>query len=339
MSACLSRRDFVRRIAGVGAVVVLSGCASSSAPTTRPTSQPTKVRRIGYLFGGSSTVNSEPHFRERLRELGYVEHRDIVFESRTADNVNDRLPGLLSELIGLPVDVLVTQESPATLAATRATRTTPIVFIRVQDPVGQGMVASLARPGRNITGVAGFSAGPKGLELLQATVPGLKRIAVLLNANNPQVGTLSPVVQEAARVLGLELQAFSLRTSDELETALESIARSRPDALWVNASFTLARDLAQIPDFAAKHQLPLNCSTDAPFVRAGCLMAVGSNFPSQARRGAELVDRILKGAHPADLPVEVPTQLDVIVNLAAADRIGLTIPDSVLRQATEFVPR
>jgi putative ABC transport system substrate-binding protein len=239
-------------------------------------------------------------------------------------------------LIGLPVDVLVTQESPATLAATRATSTIPIVFIRVQDPVAQGIVASLPRPGGNVTGVAGFRAGPKGLELLRETVPGLKRIAVLLNANNPQVGTLSRDVQEAARGLGLELEAYGLHNADELDAALDIIARSRPDALWVQASFSLARDLHQIPDFAARLQLPVSCSTDAPFVR-DCLMAVGSNFPSQARRAAEMVDKILKGAQPADLPVEQPTQPDVIVNVSAAQRIGLTIPASVLRQATELV--
>jgi ABC-type uncharacterized transport system substrate-binding protein len=207
----------------------------------------------------------------------------------------------------------------------------------VQDPVAQGIVASLARPGGNVTGVAGFRAGPKGLELLKATVPGLKRIAVLLNANNPQVGTLSRDVQEAARALGLELEAFALHNSYELDVALDTIARSRPDALWVQASFSLARDLRQIPDFATRLQLPLNCSTDAPFVRQGCLMAVGSNFPTQARRAAEMVDKVLRGAHPADLPVEQPMQPDVILSVKAAARIGLTIPASVLSQATEII--
>ena len=318
--------------AGIG---LLGACEVASPLKTTPTAKP---RRIGFLAGGTAKTSEIEAFRQELRDLGYVEGRDVVIELRTADSVPERLPGLVSELIALPAEVLVSAGTLATRAAKQATSTIPIVFHRVSDPVAQGIVASLARPGGNLTGVtAAPSPGPKRLEILMAIVPGLKRIAVLWNANNPGAALQLRDAEDAARTLGLELQLFGVHNPDELDIALETIARSRPDALMVETAFNLFRELGQIPEFAAKMRLPAAYGTDAAFVQAGGLMGLGSNTASLARRAAHLVDKILKGADPADLPVELPTQLDFIVNLSAAERIGLTIPESVLRQATQFV--
>lgn len=335
MNARISRRVFVRRVAGACALGLLTGCA---APLAGP-QQSSKSRTIGYLAGSvSGLAESEPTFRQTLRDLGYVDGRDITIEVRTTGEVTERVSGLLSELIGIPVDVLVTQGTIQTLAAKQATKTIPIVFVRVTDPVAQGIVESLARPGRNMTGVsAAPSTGPKRLEILQAIVPGLRRVAVLWNANNSGSALQLRDTESAARTLGIELQIFGLRSPDELELVFETIARSRPDALLIESAFNQFRDVAQIPDFAAKMRLPQMYTTDAAFVKAGGLMALGPNQPSSVRIAAQLVDKILKGARPADLPVQMPTQIDFIVNLAAAERIGLTIPESVLRQATEVI--
>jgi putative ABC transport system substrate-binding protein len=330
----MRRRAFVRNVAGLAAIAMLSGCAGP-VPTT-PTE---KVRRIGYLTQGASAqmqTDSEP-FRQALRDLGYVEGRDIVIELRAAESATDRLPRLVSELVSLPVDIVVTQGTTPTLAAQRTTRTVPIVFIRVTDPVGQGIVATLARPGGNITGTAGARLGPKQLEHLKAAIPGLTRVAVLWFADNPGIGLQVRDTEDGARTLGLDLQPFGVHNADELDIVLESIARSRFDALLVVGALNVVRSFGQIPDFAAKIRLPQMYSTNPAFVRAGGLMFLSENFPSAARSSAQLVDKILKGADPANLPVELPTQLDFIVNLAAAERIGLTIPESVLRQATEVV--
>ena len=334
MSGPISRRDFVQLIGAVGAGAMLAGCAAPLATTPRAT----KARRIGYLGGGVSaqvTGDSET-FRQALRDLGYVDGADLVIELRAADTVLDRSPGLAAELLGLPVDILVTTGTPQALAAQAATSTIPVVFIRVADPVGQGIVASLARPGANVTGVSAASMGPKQLEMLRAVVPGLKRIAVLWNANNPGAVRLRDI-EDAAHALNLSLETFAIHNPEELNVALDKTARSRPDGLLVAPAFNIAFDRGQIPNFAASIRLPQIYSTDVPFVAAGGLMAVGSNFASEQRSAAGLVDKILRGANPAELPVELPTQIDFLINLSAAERIGLTIPESVLRQATQFV--
>ena len=340
MNAQISRRALVRRVAGLGALVLLSGCQAPSAPATQPTTRPTKIRRIGYVAGSArGAAESEPHFRQTLRDLGYVDGRDFDIELRTESDLA-RMPGLFSQLISLPADVLVVQGSPLALAAKQATTTIPVVFLRVTDPVAQGIVASLARPGANVTGVsASASLGPKQLEILVETVPGLRRVAMLSNPNNAGATLQLRDAQQAALTLGLDLQVFEVRTTDELDIALDAIARWRPDALQMGVGFGPVRDLVQIPNFAAKLRLPQIYTTDAAYVRTGGgLMALGSNQPSVARRAAQLVDKIFRGSKPGDLPVEIPTQLDFIVNLTAAQRIGLTIPASVLRQATEVVP-
>jgi putative ABC transport system substrate-binding protein len=271
-----------------------------------------------------------------LRELGYVEGKDIVTELRTADSVPDRIPGLVAELLSIPVDILVSQGTATTRAAKAATSTVPIVFVRVADPVQLGVVASLARPGGNVTGTAAATTGPKQLEILKETIPGLRRVAVLWHADNPGIGLMVRETEVGARSLGLELQVIGVRTTDELDAALETIARSHPDALLVVASLTVQRGFNQVPDFATKIRLPQMYSDSQQYVGAGAMMFVGGNLAAASRDSAALVDRIFKGAKPADLPVALPTQIDFIVNLATAARIGLAIPDSVLRQASEI---
>lgn len=328
MSVAVSRRVFVRGAAALGAMS-LSRCAT--------TIQAAKGRSIGYLNGGSlRTAESEP-FRAELRALGYIEGRDINIEVRTGESVPDRLPGLVSDLIGEPVDVLVTVGTLATLAAKEATRTVPIVFHRVTDPVALGIVASLARPGANVTGVAAGTSCPKQLELLKATLPDLRRVTVLWNANNPGAALQLREAEDAARTLQLDVNSFGVHSFDELDTALEAIARSRPGALLVGPAFNHARRPSQIPDFATPLRLPQMYGTDSGFVRAGGLMALGANTASLARSASHLVDKVLRGVSPTELPVELPTRWDFIVNIAASQRIGLVIPDDVLRLATEFV--
>jgi putative ABC transport system substrate-binding protein len=334
LSRLVSRRDFIRLIGTCGAAAAVAGCAAPSA-----TAGTTKLRRIGYLGGGvrAEVTTAGETFRQALRGLGYVDGEHIVIELRAADTVLDRVPGLAAELLSLPVDVLVTTGSPAALAARRATGTIPVVFMRASDPVGQGIVASLARPGANITGVSAVSVGPKQLEMLRTLVPGLKRVAVLWNANNPGAELQLREIQAAANELHLSLELFAIHNPEELTIALDTIALARPDGLLVAPAFNIAFDRSQIPTFAASLRLPQVYSTDVPFVAAGGLMAVGSNFAAEAGSAAVLVDKILRGARPADLPVQLPSQIDFLLNVSAAERIGLKIPDSVLRQATEVL--
>jgi len=336
----LSRRTFLGRVAGlggatVGAAAVFAGCSEQPA-AIRATA---KLRRIGYLGGGvaAEVTTASEVFRQALRDLGYVEGDRIVIELRAADTMLDRVPGLAAELLALPVDLLVTTGTPAAVAARRANSTTPVVFMRATDPVAQGIVASLARPGSNITGVSAASVGPKQLEMLRTVVPGLKRVAVLWNANNSGAELQLHDIQGAARELDLSLEPYAIHNLDELKVALDRIAAARPDGLLIAPAFNIAFDRSQIPNFAASLRLPQIYSTDVPFVAAGGLMAVGSNFAAEARSAALLVDKILRGARPADLPVQLPSQIDFVLNVSAATRIGLSIPESVLRLTTEVV--
>jgi len=280
-------------------------------------------------------------FRERLRELGHVEEGDISIVFKIADNVNvtERLAGYAAELVGMPVDVLVAVATNAQLAAKKATSTIPIVLVLSADPVGQGLVASFARPGGNITGVVTGSLFVTGkqVELLKETVPSLARLAVIGNATNGTMTLLLPGVEEAAHVMGVAVDAFPVPSRAELDGVLDRIAAQRFDALLVLPALSLVRTNDQIPAFANKAGLP-QIYADIEFARAGGLMHYGANFAAQHRTAADYVDKILKGARPADLPIEQPTQFDLVVNLAAAQELRLTIPDSVMRRATEFVP-
>jgi putative ABC transport system substrate-binding protein len=299
-----------------------------------------KLYRIAFL--GNSTAALEANlvgpFREGLRDLGYVEGRNIVVEYRWADGKYERLPQLVAEIVALKVDVIVTAGTPAALAVKRATATIPLVMVAVGDPVGTGLVASLARPGGNLTGLASISPDLEGkrLELLRAVLPKLSRVSFLGNPGNAYTAFSETRAREAAKVLHLKLQFFGVRAESEFDQAFDAIVKERPGALVVLADRVFLHNRARIVDFAARHRLPV-VYPYRELVEAGGLMCFGPNYADMHRRAATYVDKILKGAKPADLPVEQPTKFELIINLKTAKALGLTIPQSVLGRADEVM--
>jgi ABC-type uncharacterized transport system substrate-binding protein len=326
----ISRRAFLGTLA----------CGLLAAPRAAGAQQAGKVYRIGYLSGGSSTLtNLVDALRQGLRELGWVEGQNIVIEYRFAEGRLDRLPDLAAELVRLKVDVIVAAPSPPAAAAKKATATIPIVMIGAGDPVGQGLIASLARPGGNITGLAYFVGQEifgKQLALLKEAVPKVRRVAVLWN---PAVPTLAPAIGEvkvAARSLGLQLQLLEARGPNDFDGAFAAMTRERARALLVITDSMFSTHRARLADLAAKSRMPSAYTNRQP-VDAGGLMSYGPSFPDLWRRAAGYVDKILKGAKPADLPVEQPTKFDLVINLKTAKALGLTIPPSLLGRADEVI--
>ena len=311
------------------------------APAAGWAQQAGKVHRIGYLSSGSSAA--APHLseavRQGLRELGWVEGQNIVIESRFAEGRFDRLPDLAAELVRLKMDVIVAAPTPAALAAKNATRTIPIVMISIPDPVGQGLIASLARPGGNVTG-SSYSAGVeifgKLLELLREIVPKVRQVAVLSNPANPVQAFLIRDVKVAARSLGVQLQLLDARGPTEFDGAFAAMAKERVRALLVVADPAYTLHLTRLIDLAARSRLPAAYSQRG-FVDAGGLISYGPNLPDLWRRAATFVDKILKGAKPADLPVEQPTKFELVINLKTAKALGLTIPQSLLIRADQVI--
>ena len=300
-----------------------------------------KVYRIGYLSTAAPDVSTTVigAFREGLRERGWVEGRNLVIEYRWAQGKLDLLPELASELVRSDVDVLVAAPTPPATAASKATRTIPIVMIGVNDPVGLGLVSSLARPGGNVTGLS-YSVGHeiygKQLALLKEVAPKAKRVAVLWN---PDVTTLAPSMREvsvAARSLELQLQPLGARGPSEFESAFAAMARERAEGILVIVDPVFSFHRSQLADFAARSRLPA-AYTNRQAVEAGGLMSYGPSFPDLWRRAAGYVDRILKGAKPADLPVEQPTKFELVINLKTAKALGITIPQKVLARADELI--
>jgi len=309
-----------------------------AAPLAAEAQRAGKVHRIGYLSGGLSTYRIEA-FRQGLRELGWVEGQNIVIEYRYAEGRFDRLPDLAAELVRLKVDIIVAVATPASAAAKNATETIPIVGISLGDPVGTGLIASLARPGGNVTGVS-YSVGVetigKGLELLKEIVPNVRRVAILSNPGNPLHAPAVRDVKVAARSLGVQLQLLETRGPTEFDGAFAAMAKERVGGLFVVADTMFNLHRAQLVELAAKSRLPAAYGTrDA--VEAGGLMSYGPSLPDLFRRGATYVDKILKGAKPADLPVEQPTKFELVINLKTAKALGLTIPPSLLARADELI--
>ena len=278
--------------------------------------------------------------RRGLRELGYVEGQNIAIEWRWAHGRAERFPELTIELVELKVDVIVAASNPAVRAVQRVTRTTPIVMVFVADPVGNGFVASLARPGGNTTGLS-FQATDlvgKGLQLLKeaAAVPSHSRIAVLLDGNDRGRGDEMREAEVAARALGVMLRPLEARTSGDIDDAFATMTRERATAAIVQQSTMMFGHRARIIELAAKYHVPLMCPA-LEYVEAGCLISYGTNFPDLARRAATYVDKILKGAKPADLPVEQPTKFELAIKLKTAKALGLTIPQSVLGRADQVI--
>ena len=315
--------------------IIFSFCSPAVAQ------QPTKVPRIGYLTGASLSANSARHeaFRQGLRQLGYVEGKNIIIEWRSAEEKFDRLPTLAADLVRLKVDIIVTGGSSPTRAAKEATTTIPIVMAQDSDPVGNQFVASLARPGRNITGLSTLAPELNGkrLELLREIVPKLSRVAVLGTSTSPSAAQIFKEVQVAAEALGVTLQYLDVLSSKDIALAFQAATKGRADAVLIMVAGRVASsERTQIAERAVKSRLPAIYDRSG-FVEQGGLMTYGVNFYDLDRRAATYVDKILKGANPADLPVEQPTKFEFIINLKAAKQIDLTIPPNVLVRADRVI--
>ena len=328
-------------ILNLAALVLVSLLAQIAEPQ-----QANKVPRVGYLWFGfaPSPAPARPNpqvesFRQGLRELGYVEGKNIIVEYRAAEGKFERLPDLAAELVRLKVDVIVTGGTPAIRAAQHATNTIPIVMAIVGDPIAQGFVASLAHPGGNITGFTNLSPdlSTKRLELLKEVFPKILRVAVFQNA--AQHGPAMKEVETAAKLLRVQLQLLEVRGPDDLEMAFAAVTRERAEALITLPNTLLRmnrRTRIRIVEFTLKHRLP-SMYEGSEYVETGGLMSYGPEEMANVRRAAIYVDKILKGAKPADLPVEQPMKFELVINLKTAKQIGLTIPQSVLYRADKVI--
>ena len=295
----------------------------------------TTIPRIGLL--APDATSWEP-LRIGLRDLGYVEGKSIALEERSSQGRNERLSDLASGLVRLNVNIIVTWGTPATLAAKQATKTIPIVIAGAGDPVRSGLVSSLAHPGGNVTGltVLGPGLAAKRLELLKEAVPNMSRVAFLWNPANPDQKSSFNEVQAGARAVGVTLQSLEARSREELEQALAMMKQSRPAALLMTADGVHQRYIGRIVAFTAETRLPAMYQLKEAVDRGG-LMSYGASLPDLGRRAASYVDKILKGAKPADLPVEQPTRFELVINLKTAKALGLTIPQTLLLRADHII--
>jgi len=302
--------------------------------------QPTTVPRIGYLSPTSPSVSPSriEAFRQGLRELGYVEGKNIVIEYRYAESKLDRLPALAAELVRLKVDVIVTSNQEPTRSAKTTTVTIPIVMARDTDPIGNGFVASLARPGGNITGLSSMAPEISGkhVELLKEIVPRLSRLAVLGASNTPGNAQLIREIENAASAFRVTPQYVDVLTVKDIEPAFRAASKGRADAILVLGSGIYASHRKQVVDLTVKNRLPA-IFRSREYMEDGGLMAYGVNPFDLDRRAATYVDKILKGAKPSDLPVEQPTKFEFIINLKTAKQIGLTIPPNILARADRVI--
>jgi putative ABC transport system substrate-binding protein len=330
------------RLRVVFSITVLLGGLFS--PVAAEAQQAAKITRIGYLM---LDLAASPHlreaFRQGLRDLGYVEGRNVVIEHRSAEGKLERLPTLAAELVALKVDVIVAAATLPALAAKQATKTIPIVFAFAGDPVTSGLVTSLARPGGNVTGLSGLAPELVGkrLELLTHAVPGVSRVAVLWQPGGQGERTDKDMLKEAevtARALGVRLQFVEARGPADFERAFSDMTRERAGALTVLAGTMFFNERRRLVDLAAKNRLPAAYGS-RDFVDAGGSMSYGANTADLFRRAAAYVDKILKGAKPGDLPVEQPTKFELVINLKAAKALSLTIPPSLLAQADHVVEK
>jgi putative ABC transport system substrate-binding protein len=321
-----------------GALVVALVLSSIAAPLAVDAQRPEKLYRIGMLERTSTAINAAnlEGFRQGLRELGYVEGKSFVIEYRSADGRDERFPSLAAELVRLKVDLILTRGTSAALAAKNATGTIPVVITGVGDPVGQGVVASLARPGANVTGLSTLVTEiyAKRVGLLKELVPGAVRLAALINMSNPASPPQWKEVERATRSLGLQAQLLDVRKAEDLGPAFDGAIRQRADALVVGLETLTQANQRVIVDLAAKHRLP---AIYASMEFAGGLVVYGVNYPDQYRRAASFADRIFKGAKPADLPVEQPTKFELVINTRTAKALGLTIPPSLLLRADQVI--
>ena len=325
------------RVLGFLLMVAVALC---SAPSASSAQQAAKVYRIGYLTYLGCPLRPEimGPFRQGLSELGYVEGQNIIIECRGALGAPDRFPGFAAELVRLKVDVLVAAGTASALAAKQATKTIPIVMVYVGDPVGSGLVTSLARPGGNVTGLSVLTPDmvPKALEILKEAAPSVSRVAVWMDPTNPGQTLPDKQLDAAAKVMGVRLERVDVRTAANLDAAFSAALRQREEALFVYPLPIALLDVQRIAQFAIKNRLP-TIALFPPNVRGGMLMSYGANQAAQYRRAGTYIDKILKGATPADLPVEQPTKFDLLINLKTAKALGLTIPQSLPQRADEVI--
>jgi len=322
----MGRRMF---LAGTGAVLLAARFAAEAQ-------QAGKVWRIGFI--SVTDVKGDEEIFQRLRELGYLEGRNLVTERRYSEGQAERFPEFAAELVRLKVDIIIVITTPAALAVKSATKTIPIVFPTAIDPVGAGVIASLARPGSNITGLTTQSPDlvAKRLQLLKEAVPHLSRVAVLWNAANPANARPWREAQDAARALGVKLLSQGVRGSTDFERVFAGMARERPDGLLFIVDGLTIQHGEQVVDFVTQKRIP-SMFEGGVQAAAGGLMSYGANRADLLRRGAVLVDKILKGAKPGNLPFEQPTKFELVINLKTAKALGLTIPPSLLARADEII--
>jgi putative ABC transport system substrate-binding protein len=324
----MRRREFIALLGGAAAW-----------PVVARAQQPGKLPTIGFL--GSTTLLAESQrlaaFVHRLRELGWIEGRNVAIEVRWAEGRTERFAGIAAELVRLKVDVILTHNTPTVLAAKQATSVIPIVFAAAGDPVGTGVVASLARPGGNVTGLSTQSGdlGAKRLELLREVVPGLRRLAIMGNVGAPNAVLEMDEVQAAARTLGLEVAALEIQRAEDIAPAFEAL-KGRADALYICVDPLINSNRVRINTLALAARLP-TIHGFREHVEAGGLMSYGANYSDLFRRAGDYVDKILRGAKPGDIPVEQPTKFDLVINLTTAKALGLTIPETFLLRADEVI--
>jgi ABC-type uncharacterized transport system substrate-binding protein len=324
----MRRREFMGLIGG-----------AMTWPFVARAQQPGKLPTIGFLGAATPSAASQwvAAFAQRLRELGWTEGRTVVIEYRWAEGRSERFAEIAAEFVRLKVDVIVTWGTASVVAAKQATSVIPIVFAAAGDPVGAGLVASLARPGGNVTGSSNQAADVAGkrLALLREVVPGLRRLAILANIGSPIGGVQMGEAQTTARTLGLEVATLEIRRAQDIAPALEAI-KGRVEALYVVSEALVFTHRIRIHTLALAARLP-TMHDYREYVEAGGLMSYGPNFPGFFRRAADFVDKILRGAKPTDLPVEQPTKFDLVFNLTTAKALGLTIPEAFLLRADEVI--
>jgi len=328
---CIERSNARFLLAALSALLLALPCPAEAQ-------QPTKVPRIGYFSGGTDPSTpglSFESFQQTLRDLGYIEAKNILFENRYAQGNRDRIPSLVAELVQLKVDVFLTGNLTAIRLAKQATQTIPIVMVTNADPVATGLIDSLARPGGNITGITNLSRdlSAKRLELLKEIVPRLSRVAILWDETNEGSHIGFKEYEAGARVLNLQLQSLEIRgPNPDLQGAFQAATKGRAGALIPIRNAVLLRYPKQIAELAIKNRLP-SIYDGSNYVEAGGLASYSTNDSESYKRAAVFVDKILKGAKPADLPVEQPTKFEFVINLKAAKQIGLTIPTNLLARA------
>jgi putative ABC transport system substrate-binding protein len=318
--------------------ITLLGGAAAAWPVAARAQQTGKLPTIGFLGGTTPSAAGQgvAAFVQRLRELGWTESRNLAIEYRWAEGRSERFAEIAAEFVRLKVDVIVTA-GPPVFAAKQATSVIPIVFATVADPLGSGLVASLARPGGNVTGLSLTSpelAG-KRFELLREAIPGLRRLAIMANADYPPAARELDEVETAARPLGIETIALRIRQAADIAPAFEEL-KGRAEALYVVGESLTSTNQVRINSFALAVRLP-TMHTNRGNLETGGLISYGSNFPSHYRRAGDFVDKILRGAKPADIPVEQPTKFDLVINLTTARALGLKIPEAFLLRADELI--